>query len=247
MRGFAKALDVVRQIGLHLGKLAMLLSELISEGELTAIAMSLIGCEPASGIGQAQTIALLLVLEAGQRVLEAGDCAERRHRDRQIDLIVSFGTLQDGGVVVTILAEALARELKIEAADRGDDDLALLLELHEGEDLLEQRPTGLLALGIAPVSHADSEGLAGCRHQPHDVLPDRGNAAGRMVNVAFRIAKLPAHGMLVVDMGGAQPFEPCNVGLQTRLLHQALIATRDGFRHRELVGLAFAHILQPAN
>ncbi len=53
--------------------------------------------------------------------------------------------------------------------------------------------------------------------------------------------------MLVIDMGGVQPVEAGDLGLQPRLLHQALIARCDSLGHGELVGLPLAHVLQPAN
>ncbi len=65
-----------------------------------------------------------------------------------------------------------------------------------------------------------------------------------MLDIALGIADLPTHGMLIVDMGGAKPFEPGDIGFKPRLLHQPLVAGSDGLGHGELVGLAFADDLR---
>ena len=46
--------------------------------------------------------------------------------------------------------------------------------------------------------------------------------------------------MLVIDVGGAEPFETSNLGLKPGLLHQAWVAGRDRLGHRELVRLTLA-------
>lgn len=45
------AVDILRQIGLNLGKLPMLVGQLVGEGELAAVAMGLIGRQPAISVG----------------------------------------------------------------------------------------------------------------------------------------------------------------------------------------------------
>ncbi len=48
-------------------------------------------------------------------------------------------------------------------------------------------------------------------------------------------------------MGGAQALQPGDVGFEPGFLHQTRVARRDRLGHRELVGLALAHVLQPAD
>ena len=64
------------------------------------------------------------------------------------------------------------------------------------------------------------------------------------LDLALGIAKLAADGVLVIDVGGAEPFEPSDLGLQSRLLHQARVAGRDRLGHRELVRLALAEVFE---
>jgi hypothetical protein len=45
-------------------------------------------------------------------------------------------------------------------------------------------------------------------------------------------------------MSRSQPFEPGDICLQSRLLHQALVARGDSLCHGELVGSALTDILQ---
>ena len=64
------------------------------------------------------------------------------------------------------------------------------------------------------------------------------------LDLALGIANLAADGMLVIDMGGAEPFETSDLGLKPGLLHQARVAGRDRLGHRELVRLALAEIFE---
>jgi len=50
------------------------------------------------------------------------------------------------------------------------------------------------------------------------------NAPARQLDRALRFADLAANGVLVVDMGGMEPFETGDLVIEPRLLHQALIA-----------------------
>ncbi len=191
--------------------------------------------------------ALPLAFEVVERVLQAGDGAERRHRHRQLDLVVRAGSKQRRGVAVAVFPKTLAAVLDLEAADRCDDRFACLLELHQRQDLLQQRPARELALGVAVAGDRHGERVARRRDAALDVLPDLCDAAGRKFDVAFGVADLPPHGVLVVDVGSAQPFEPGDVGFQARLQHKSRIARRDGLGHRKLVGLALAHVLETAD
>src|SRR5690606_34721693 len=65
--------------------------------------------------------------------------------------------------------------------------------------------------------------------------------------IALGVADLPADGELVVLVRRPEPFEPRDVGLEPRLLHQAWIARSDGFGHGELVGLSLTEVLEPAH
>ena len=51
-------------------------------------------------VGETLTIALPLALEIVERMLEAGDRAERRHDDGQLDLNLGVGADQGGAVPV---------------------------------------------------------------------------------------------------------------------------------------------------
>lgn len=83
----------------------------------------------------------------------------------------------------------------------------LLLELDEGEDLLHQRPAGILALRVRLARHRHCEGIARCGNQPLQVLADVTDPPGCRLDLAFGVADLPAHGEEVVFMGGAQTFK----------------------------------------
>ncbi|MCX8570734.1 hypothetical protein [Aminobacter sp. MET-1] len=63
-------IDVLRQHGLDLRKLPPLFREIAREREFAAIALGLVGCEPAARIGQMPVIAFLLALEVAYRLTE---------------------------------------------------------------------------------------------------------------------------------------------------------------------------------
>ena len=57
-----------------------------------------------------------------------------------------------------------------------------------------------------------------------DILADLCDAARRLLDVALGIAHLATDGELVIAVSRLQAFQPGDVGLEPRLLHQALIA-----------------------
>ena len=79
------------------------------------------------------------------------------------------------------------------------------------------------------------------------LVADLGDPPRIVLDVALGIADLAANRELIVAMRGAQTLKPGDVGFQSRLQHQALIARCDGLGHGELVGLPLAHILEAAN
>ncbi|TDR29114.1 hypothetical protein DES43_14913 [Aquamicrobium defluvii] len=157
-------------------------------------------------------------------MLETSDRAQRRGRHRQFDLIVRAGAHQHGGIAISVFAKPFPTIFEFEAAKRRDHDVAVLLKLDEGEDLLHQCATSELAIHKSLIPYVHAEGRAGGRHQPVDVLPDLANAACRIFDIALGVADLPANGELIILMCGAQSLEPGNIGFEPCLLHQTRIA-----------------------
>ena len=93
----------------------------------------------------------------------------------------------------------------------------------------------------------DDDSNEAARKRLRNVLTDLTDTARRQLDLTFGIADLPANGVLIVDMGGAQAVEAGDLGFQPCLLHQTLIARGDGLGHGELVRLSLAHVFQPAN
>jgi len=125
--------------------------------------------------------------------------------------------------------------------------LAFLLQLQQRMiSFISARPTSLRSVYSCPstviLKAAPDVGLL-----TFDVLADLANAPGRDFDFTLGITHLPADSMLVVLVGSAQPPEPRDVSFQSGLLHQPLIAGSDRPGHGELVGNAFADMLQAAN
>src|SRR5690606_24707724 len=95
------------EIGFEIGQLLPLQFELGLECEGFANTWLIGGYTPA-GILQPTSIIVLLGLEIGQSMLKASNCAERRDRDCQVDLLVGAGARQHSGVAMPVPAEALA-------------------------------------------------------------------------------------------------------------------------------------------
>jgi hypothetical protein len=118
-----------------------------------------------------------------------------------------------------------------------------VLKVESARDLLHQRATGGLALRKGRAHYGHRERLSRGRHEALDVLPDLADAAGGALDLALGITNLAANGMLVIDVGGAEPFETSNLGLPG-LLHQARVAGGDRLGHRELVRLTLAEVFE---
>lgn len=230
-----------------IAELSALLGKFVGKGESAAFTRAICS-KPPTRFLQMTTSAFPFLVEPAERMLEPGNGTKRRHRHRKINLVIRAGALQRGGVAVAItLSEALALVDKIEATDARQMNLTLLLQLEKCQDFLHQRAAGVLAFLVGFAENGHRKRVAGRRHQPADILADIRDAAGRDLDLALRIAHLPADRILVVVVGGAQPLQPGDIGLQSRLLHQPLVAGGDGLRHGELIGLPFTEILKPAD
>ncbi|MCB1461387.1 MAG: hypothetical protein KDJ90_02910, partial [Nitratireductor sp.] len=93
-----------------------------------------------------------------------------------------------------------------------------MLKLHQGQDLLHECATCLLAFGVDFADHRHGECLPGGRNQNLDILADFSNPPRAELDIALGVAKLPANGVLIVDMSGAQPLQPGDVGFKPSLL-----------------------------
>ena len=91
-----------------------------------------IGVEAFARVGEPVPVGLLLALEVGQRMFEAGDGAERRDRHGKLDLELRAGAHAAWSCSGSRPSEALAAKIEVETADRGDDDLASPAEAARG-------------------------------------------------------------------------------------------------------------------
>lgn len=72
---------------------------------------------------------------------------------------------QHGVVTIAVLTEPPTRVFQSEPAKRRNDALALVLDLHEGQDLLHERTTRALPFQERFADHVHSECLAGRRNE----------------------------------------------------------------------------------
>ena len=110
----------------------------------------------------------------------------------------------------------------------------------------DQRLARGFAFGETPVADRHREGLAAGRNSSGEVLCDRLDPVGRLLESFFAEVDLASDGELVVEMAVAQALEPGDFGGDAGLAHEPLVAGGDGFGEGELVGLR-AYVLDPAD
>lgn len=133
-------------------------------------------------------------------MLKSRDCAKRCNGERKFDLVFHVGPKQCPRIAVTAPAEAFAGIFKLETIDRGDEAIAVLLNLHEGENLLHDRPARSFEFPIGFADHIHGECASDGWNQTHDGLINLRNPPCGIFNIALGIAKLPANGVLIIDM-----------------------------------------------
>ena len=185
-------------------------------------------------------------LEPVEHVLKARDQPERRQIVRQLHLLLGAGALQPQVHAVVALTVGLAQGLQVEAADLAHRPGALLQGLLGQPQLAEQGATRHLALGVRLLAHHHREGIAPGADPHPQVLLDLRDPGARRADGRLGVTHVLGDGVLVVEVGGVQATQPRHLGLDPRLLHQALVARCQGLGHGELVGLA-VHVLQPAD